>query len=257
MPDMDLGDVTIHYEDAGTGPFAYVYCHGMGANGQGFVEEFGFWRQHFPRVITWDNRGLGQSGKAVKYNLPLYAQDLDRLLDKLGVQRALVHGLSWGGVVAQQFGLDYPDRCAALIIDSSSSEVNQAASEGWYQRGERVRLAAKEGAAPAAAAPSAPLAPQVKPEHVDSWVAEARVNAGLREFPLTPRLKNIKCPVLVTSMDKDTVAGTGGSVIIARNIPGSRIEIVEGTGHGVHKVNPQRFRAVVLDWAKAAGLNPT
>ncbi len=61
-------------------------------------------------MITWDNRGLGRSGKAAKYNLSLYAQDLDRLLDKLGAQKALVHVLSWDGVVTQQFGLDYPQR---------------------------------------------------------------------------------------------------------------------------------------------------
>lgn len=43
MPDMDLGDVTIHYEEDGAGPLAYVYCHSLSGNGGSFVEEFDFW----------------------------------------------------------------------------------------------------------------------------------------------------------------------------------------------------------------------
>ncbi len=59
MADADLGDVTIHYEETGGGPLAYVFCHGGGGTDQVFVEHFPFWQEHFPRVVTWDNRGMG------------------------------------------------------------------------------------------------------------------------------------------------------------------------------------------------------
>jgi 3-oxoadipate enol-lactonase len=126
MPEADLGDVTIHYEEAATDkPMALVFCHGLGGNGDGFVSHFDFWSQHF-RCLTWDNRGLGRSSAAAKYNLPLYAGDLARLMDRLGIGRAIVLGVSWGGVVVQQFALDHPDKCAAIVLDSTSSEVNVA-----------------------------------------------------------------------------------------------------------------------------------
>src|SRR5688572_1087896 len=114
MPYIELGDVTIHYEEAGSGPLAYVFCHGLGGSGNGFVEEFDFWKEHFGRVLTWDNRGLGRSSQTAKYSVPLYASDLARLLDGVGIIKAVVHGVSWGGVVVQQFALDYPDKCAAI-----------------------------------------------------------------------------------------------------------------------------------------------
>lgn len=62
MPDMKLDDVTIHYEEVGSGPLAYVFCPGLGGDGQGFVEHFPFWQQHFPRVLTWDNREHRHAG---------------------------------------------------------------------------------------------------------------------------------------------------------------------------------------------------
>lgn len=263
MPKMDLGDVSIHYEDIGDGDLAYVYCHGLGGNGQGFVEEFPFWSQHFSRVITWDNRGLGQSSQASKYNLPLYAKDLAGLLDGLGVKTAVVHGVSWGGVVAQQFALDYLDRCAAVILDSTSSEVNPGASQNWYARGEVARLgtAASVGEfTPAfeghtASAQSRQDEGQtVAPEHVDSYVANARITASLREQPLTPRLASITCPALVVGGGQDNVAGAGGSIVLGRNLPNARTEIIQNSGHGVYRQKPEAYRKLVLEFCQDNGI---
>ena len=80
MPDVDVGEATIHYEQAGDGSPAYVYCHGLGGSGQGFEENDMAWYAERFRTISWDNRGLGRSGPAAKYSLPRYASDLDALL---------------------------------------------------------------------------------------------------------------------------------------------------------------------------------
>ena len=241
MPFMDLGDVTIHYQEAGEGPFAYIFCHGLGGGGMGFTAEFGFWQQQFGRVLTWDNRGVGQSSTAQRYSLPLFASDLARLMDRLGIEQAVVHGVSWGGVLVQQFALDYPDKCAALIIDSSSSEVNVAASENWYQIGENTRLGAPGGR-------------EVSPEQIESLVARARGIAGLREHPYTPRLKEIVIPVLVVGGGRDAVAGAGGSVVMARNLPVAKLEIVEDSGHGVYSQKPDVFRSLAVAFCREHGV---
>ena len=135
MPDVDLGDVTIHYEEAGDGPLTYVYCHGLGGDGRGFEQDEMAWYAERFRTISWDDRGLGRSGRADRYSLPLYASDLDRLLAHLDIERAVIFGVSWGGVLVQRFALDYPQRCVAIVLDSSASESNVAVSENWYQRG--------------------------------------------------------------------------------------------------------------------------
>jgi pimeloyl-ACP methyl ester carboxylesterase len=265
MPDADLADVTIHYEEAGQGDPAFVFCHGLGGNGEGFErEDMAWYAEHF-RTVSWDNRGLGRSGPAAKYSLPLYASDLDGLLEHLGIERAVVLGVSWGGVVVQRFALDYPERCAAIVVDSSSSEVNPKASENWYMRGEVARLGREQAMAGRAMAAAfeghvtvgdqPEQGSNVAPEHIESYVTEARATAGLREHPLTPELGRIQCPALIVGGGKDTVAGAGGSVVMARAIgPNARLEIVQEAGHGVYRQAREVFRPLLLEFLSDNGL---
>jgi 3-oxoadipate enol-lactonase len=259
MPRAELGEVSIHYEEAGDGPVTFVYCHGLGGNGESFEkEEMGWYAERF-RTISWDNRGLGRSGQAAKYSLPKYAEDLNGLLDHLDVEKAVVLGVSWGGVVVQRFALDYPERCAAIVLDSTSSEVNPASAENWYMRGEVARLGSERALAGREMKPafeghvtmSDPNQAEraVKPEHIESYVAEARATAGLREHPMTPYLKHIECPTLVVGGGKDTVAGAGGGVVIARAIgANARLEILPEAGHGVYRQARDDFRALLLEF---------
>lgn len=239
MPYAELEDVRIYYAEAGSGP-AFVHCHGLGGNSDRFVaEDLAFWAEHF-RTVAWDNRGLGQSGAAAKYNAPLYARDLAGLLDALGIEQALIHGVSWGGVLVQQFMLDFPERCAGVILDSTSSEVNVASSEGWYERGERTRRGETETSA----------------EHVESTVAQARAVAGLREHPYTPRLAGVSVPALCLGGGQDGTAGAGGTVILGRTLPNGRAHVFQDAGHGVYRLKRDEFRAMVLEFAREIGWLP-
>lgn len=234
MPHANLDGVSIFYEEAGSGPLAYVYCHGLGGNSSRFVaDDLAFWAGH-ARTLAWDNRGLGQSGAAATYSVPLYARDLALLMDHVGIERAVVHGVSWGGVLVQQFVLDYPEKCAGIILDSTSSEVNVAASEGWYARGERSKRG--EG---------------VQPEWIDSTVAEARAVAGLREHPYTPRLRAVTVPALCVGGGQDGTAGAGGTVILGRVLPNAQTHIFQDAGHGIYREKRDEFRALALPFLRA------
>ncbi len=263
MPDVDLGDVTIHYEEAGDGPLTYVYCHGGGGNGEDFEQNDRDWYAQRFRTISWDNRGLGRSGHAAKYSLPLYASDLNRLLERLEVERAVFFGVSWGGVLVQRFALDYPERCAAIVVDSSSSEVNQLASENWYQRGEVAQRGADAlaGGEPAPAfqghiTVTADTAQTVQEERRDSFVAQMRALAALREHPMTPYLHRIECPALIVGGGKDTMAGAAGCVLMARAIgENAQLEIVQDSSHGVYAQDREAFRPLLLDFLAEHGLH--
>ena len=238
----NLENVDIYHSYAGNGKVPLVFCHGLGGDSSNFEKEDAKWySQHFD-LVCWDNRGLGRSGNTKKYSLPLYARDLDDLLDYLEIEAALIFGVSWGGVLAQRFALDYPEKCLALILDSTSSEVNKEASEAWYSKGENVKS-------------FNPLVKSnVKESQVESFVAQCRATAGLREHPLTPQISEIQAPTLIVAGGSDKVAGAGGSVILSRNIPNSKLHIFQESGHGTYAHKREKFRKLLLDFVQQLGL---
>lgn len=259
MSEFNSGDVRIHYVDAGSGTPALVYCHGLGDSGERFERDDLDWYAQRFRTVSWDQRGLGRSGPAPRYSLPLYAADLVALLDHLAIERAVIFGVSWGVLVALRFALDAPQRCLALVLDSGSSEVNVAAAENWYLQGELARIgpAALAGGelAPAFAghrtAQQRGALREVRPEHRDSFVAQARAIAGTREHPLTPYLHMVTCPALVVVGGKDDVAGARGSIVLGRALPNARTEVLPEAGHGVFMTAREPFRALLLEFLAA------
>ena len=251
MATMDLGDVTIHYEEVGQGPLAFVLCQSdhmtwgpkhhearYPSGEQQLLAEIGHWKADFGRAIWWEYRGQGESSEAAKYSLPLLASDLARLLDKLEVRKAVVYGLEWGGYFAQQFALDYPEKCGALVLDSTSSEVNAAVSERWYQN-----------------AYDRQKDPVASPERPEWIVFSHRAVGSMREQPFTPRLKHVTSPTLILAGAKDTATGgPGGSVIMSRQIPKSKLKIFEDGGHGLIRERPREVQSLVVEFCRERGV---
>ncbi len=239
MPEMDLGDVVIHYEEAGDGPLALAFCHGLDTRmTDDFLRDLDLWKQHFDRILTWHHRGMGHSSSTAKYSLPLYASDMARLIDGLGIERVVAVGPLFGGIVVQQFALDYPDKCAALVLDSTSSELNMRISEDYYRRSQALRTS-----------------PNLGPGDPESYVAASRIVAGLREHPLTHRLKNITCPVLIVSGVGQIVNRRDvGSAVMAMQLPNNRLELFEECGPGVFRHQAQKFRELVVEFCREQGI---
>ena len=76
------------------------------------------------RVLQYDCRGQAQSDRpAGPYSMAQHADDLAALLDALGVRRAHVLGISYGGEVSQAFALRYRERVLSLVLADTVSEV--------------------------------------------------------------------------------------------------------------------------------------
>jgi pimeloyl-ACP methyl ester carboxylesterase len=181
---------------------------------------------------------------------------LKNLLDYLEIEKVVIFGVSWGGVLAQRFAITFPETCSAIVLDSTSSEVNLKASENWYKRGEIARLGVDRALAGRELSQafdghktaSSHTYSRVLPEHVNSYVAQCRATGGLREHPLTPDLESLNVPTLVVGAGKDTVAGAGGSVILDRTLPKSELHIFPDAGHGVYATEREGFRKLLLDF---------
>src|SRR5712692_11301355 len=90
------------------------------------------------RVISWDIRGHGQTvspDDPAQYSLELTVADVRGLLDHLGLERAVIGGLSLGGYVSLAFALAHPEMVEALVIcDSGPGYRNAQARQRWNER---------------------------------------------------------------------------------------------------------------------------
>ena len=113
MPRIQANGIEIFYDQAGEGVPLIVQGH---HHIPWMVFQVPYFSQ-FYRVITFDRRGTGRSASpSGDWTIADFAADLKGLLDALEIDKAIIAGASLGGVIACQFGLDYPDRALALVI---------------------------------------------------------------------------------------------------------------------------------------------
>jgi pimeloyl-ACP methyl ester carboxylesterase len=114
----DLGEVRLHYVEAGEGPLVLLL--------HGFPQFWYEWRYQIPalveagfRVVAPDMRGYNLSDKPPgvrAYRVELLARDMERLTLALGEQTATVVGHDWGAIVAWFVAMRYPRRVGRLVI---------------------------------------------------------------------------------------------------------------------------------------------
>ncbi|MEB2283639.1 MAG: hypothetical protein B6D46_15340 [Polyangiaceae bacterium UTPRO1] len=246
MPELDRGGWTLRYEVAGGGPELVALTHGFGATAE-------TWRHQVPalvaagyRVLTWDLRAHGRSGSPDEaITIAALGEDLAAVVRAAdGPAHALGH--SAGGVVTMRCALDHPDLVRSLVLVGTASECN-AKAHSWYE-GLAVTAEAEGGAAvlkKLGSRDAADAAPEAR-----GFARIARAMGGLHHAPLTSELERLRCPTFIVVGDKDFL-GVGGSVIISRRIPGSRLEIVPGGVHALFHQDPAGFNARLIAFLRS------
>jgi len=234
-----VGSLEVNYELSGPDDAPVVtFVHGLAAS-------LGIWAGQAERlcdrfrVLRYDLRGHGGTASpdapCSRHDL---AADLAGLLDALGIARTAVVGHSAGGVIAQQFAVDFPERVAALGFIGTASECNDKTA-AWYTK--CIETARAEGGE--AVMKAMGMKPDRSP--VPDGPGMAPVIEAMRTLnadPLTTALKAVTAPTLIVVGDKDFL-GVGGSVILSRTVAGSELEIVPGRGHGLYLEAPDWFAA--------------
>src|SRR6056297_1097778 len=103
---------------------AIVLLHGIGADHQMFSPQIEKYANNGYYIIAPDMRGHGESSKVEQLELSDFTYDLKEILNYLNVNKAIVIGVSMGGVIAQQFVVDYIDKVKKIIIVDSFGELN-------------------------------------------------------------------------------------------------------------------------------------
>ena len=118
---IEINGVKVWHRVTGDGPEAVIQLHGAGFGHYNTEPCTPVLADHF-KVVDWDLRGYGQSDKpSQKYDMEVWADDTAALMDKLGIERAHIHGTSMGGMIAQIIAGRHPQRTLSLTSIFSST----------------------------------------------------------------------------------------------------------------------------------------
>ena len=121
MPFAHLKDLDVYYEIGGEGPRLF-FISGSGGDLRNRPNQFDSPLSESFELICYDQRGLGQtSHPAGPFRMAQYADDAAALLDYLEVDKIPVMGVSFGGMVGQEFAIRHPDRVSMLVLACTSS----------------------------------------------------------------------------------------------------------------------------------------
>jgi pimeloyl-ACP methyl ester carboxylesterase len=210
------------------------------------------------RLILWDKRGHGQSDSPdapEDYSQEIVVDDLAALLDHLGVQRAVIGGLSLGGYTAMRFFAKYPSRTRALILaDTGPGYRNPDRMKEWTdgraqvadmleQKGLEGYFSSQEGDLGYTSATDIPHRSATGLANVARYV--------MKDPPLVPA-ESITVPSLVIVGERDTPF-LAASEYMASRIPGARYALIPNAGHAANLDNPEAFNKAVLDFLAELG----
>ena len=261
MPTLAADDLYIHYELLGAGPRLLVF-NGSGATIASARPLIDFLAQSF-EVLVHDQRGLGLTGlpsSLDSFTMAAYAADGAALLDHAGWPTARVFGISFGGMVAQEFAVTWPERVERLALLCTSPGGEGGSS---YPLHELDALAPDERAGVWLRNLDMRFSPQWLSSH-PSDRALVEQAAAREASPMTPdqikgarfqlearsdhdvwsRLERIRCPTFVGCGSYDGLAPAANSEAIASRIAGSELKRYEG-GHLFVLQDPRALAEII------------
>lgn len=213
-------------------------------------------------VISVDLIGHGASPPATPARgIDAYAEDVAALLDGLGLTRTSLLGLSFGGMIAQEFTVAFSDRVSSLIVGACGPRIPPEAREVVRARG---KIDPAEGMASVI---DQTMRRWFTPGFMNSEPAE-RVRARLladdpagwaagwnaiADFDALDRLSSVKAPTLVIAGELDAGAPVATTRTIAEAIPGSQFVVLPGAPHMMQIECAERFTDRVMTFLRNPG----
>jgi pimeloyl-ACP methyl ester carboxylesterase len=259
MPELiraEVGGHSIAYRRSGQGP-ALLLLHGFLCDSRVWERQLRDLSDQFT-VLAWDAPGAGSSSDPPNpFSITDWANCLAQFLDAVGTARAHVLGLSWGGVLAQEFYRRFPSLVRGLILADTYAGWKGSLSSATCEA--RLEKCLRESSL-------------LAPEFVSRWVPmeffteevsedlQAALAAVVSDFhPLgfqlmaksladtdtTDLLPQIQVPTLLVWGDHDRSSPLGIAGQFRRAIPNSEMAVIANAGHLSNMEQPEAFNAEV------------
>ncbi|MDP8968827.1 MAG: alpha/beta hydrolase, partial [Actinomycetota bacterium] len=265
MPTVDIAGTELYCERRGEGE-PLLLIQGLGGNSLHWGEGFLGGLEDAFELILYDHRGAGRSGALEgEHTIADLATDAVGLLDALEIQSAHVVGISMGGMVAQELALQAPGHVRTLtlgctfpggpqatmtdmgVVGMLAEAVLSGDQERTLRVGYEVMIAAEYGEQEGAYELYCELASQYR---APLPVLMAQLSA-IMGHDTSERLGEIRAPTLVIHGTEDRLMDVANAELIARLVPGARLELLEGSGHMFFWEQPERSARLVREHAQA------
>jgi pimeloyl-ACP methyl ester carboxylesterase len=256
MGSASVNGVQVAYDDTGGDGPPILLSHGFLMDRTMFAPQVDVLRPHH-RVITWDSRGHGDTvydGEPFSYwDL---AADCLGLMDHLGIDRAVVGGMSQGGFVSLRVALDAPDRVRGLILldtqagteDPDVIPLYQSMLDEWVSVGPSDEIAeVVAGLILGEPALTAEWVPRWRARPHESLAMPGR--ALITRDDITGRLGEIDAPALVVHGTADVSITMDKARALAAGLPScDGVVAIEGGTHSANLTHPGPVNEAILSF---------
>ena len=249
-----INNINIGYGDHGIGQ-PILFLHAFPLNRSMWSGELvGLLVEERYRLVAMDWRGFGESDITADIStMEQLADDVAGLMDVLGMQDAILCGLSMGGYVAFAFLRKYPQRLKGLILADTRPGADTA--EGRANRENVASVALSQGTGAIADMQLPKLISEYTRQHHPEVEARIRqmINAATpqgiaaasrgmaQRADSTGLLATIACPTLVLAGEQDGLTPPGVAQEYASNIPNAQFLVIPNAGHLSNLEQPEAF----------------
>jgi len=261
MPTAAINGIQINYAESGDGP-AVVLSHGYLLDQSMFDAQVAAFAPEF-RVITWDQRGHGGTPAPGPFSYWDSARDVLALLDHLGIERAVLGGMSQGGFLSLRAAMLAPQRLRGLILIDSEAGTGEEASRPAYEQLHQAWL--DQGPSPVQEIVAAII---LGPGQWDDWYAKwadqyaqwAPDNLGQLTWPfrclmdrddITGRLGEIGCPALIVHGSQDAAIPLARAEAMRDALAGpTTFTLIDGAPHAANVTHADEVNAEIVKFLR-------
>jgi pimeloyl-ACP methyl ester carboxylesterase len=244
----DVNGQRLYYEDTGNeNADVIVFSHGLLMDHEMFAPQVAALRDRW-RCITWDERAHGSTETTPEdFSYWDSASDVLGLLDHLGVQRAVLAGMSQGGYLSQRAALTAPERVRALILIDTQAGGEDPQARAAYDQLIETWATSEEAPQEVLDIVGAIILGNDWPgtgAWQDKWrkVAPDQLRQAYKTLvtreDITSRLSELSIPTLVVHGELDAAIGIPLAQALADGLGGT-LEIIEGAGHAANLTHPE------------------
>jgi pimeloyl-ACP methyl ester carboxylesterase len=253
MATVEVRGQKIAYEDTAGDKSALLFSHGFLMDRTMFDHQVSFFKDRY-RCIAWDERGFGET---VFDDRPFTywdsGDDAIALLDHLGIDKAVLLGMSQGGFLSMRAAMSHPDRVNGIVLIDSGAHADPPEVLEGYQ-GLVDRWVNDESLDEVAGIIATIIIddPRLNPEWITRWKQRDRnsiklpAQTLLTRDDISGRVDEIKCPVLLVHGENDSAIPIDTAAHLSEQLPNSHGLIrIPGATHASNMTHPQPVNAAI------------